>query len=261
MRKFRFAGTLRWEEENSTSKLEVDKGDTDLTTGLLAEESAPTSQSTKQKDGLQSKDAPYWLEWRDLSFTLSEAKQILKSSFGRVNSGELTALVGASGAGKTTLLNILAEKYPRSQGVASGQILFSGELIAHRNGFLKKVSSYLRQQDFFYPNLTPREVLLFALDMISRESPKQKAQKVESILNSLNLLSCADSKIGNEIIKGISGGEKRRLSLALEILTEPKIIFLDEPTSGLDSFSALLVISVLKQVAGYPDCDSGTGGL
>lgn len=144
---------------------------------------------------------------------------------------------------------MLAEKYPAAQGTASGQICFSGEVIQHRNGFLKKYSSYLRQQDFFYPNLTPREVLYFALDMISRESKEQKLEKVNSILTNLNLGSCADSKIGNEIIKGISGGEKRRLSLALEIISEPKIIFLDEPTSGLDSFSALLVVSVLKQVA------------
>jgi ABC-type multidrug transport system ATPase subunit len=85
--------------------------------------------------------------------------------------------------------------------------------------------------------------------MVSREPNKLKAERVEAMLASLNLLTCADSRIGNEIIRGISGGEKRRLSLALEILTEPKIIFLDEPTSGLDSFSALLVISVLKQVA------------
>lgn len=194
-------------------------------------------------------DQAEYLEWRDLSFTIQSGKQILKSSFGRVNSGELTALVGASGAGKTTLLNVLAERYPTSQGSAQGQIYFSGELIGHRNGFLKKYSAYLRQQDFFYPNLTPREVLYFALDMISRESRDKKLQKIEGILTNLNLLACADSKIGNEIIKGISGGEKRRLSLALEILAEPKIIFLDEPTSGLDSFSALLVVSVLKQVA------------
>lgn len=80
-------------------------------------------------------------------------------------------------------------------------------------------------------------------------SEKEKNEKISYILKELNLEKCADNRVGDFEKKGLSGGEKRRLSLAVEILNDPEIIFLDEPTSGLDSFSALLVVSLLKKEA------------
>lgn len=195
----------------------------------------------------ESKEVLY--EWDDVSFTLKEGgKQILRNSSGFVRSGEMIALIGSSGAGKTTLLNVLGMKLRCKPGELTGDLRINGEEMK-RSRDMKKISAYLRQEDFFHPNLTPFEVLKFALDLKSDASDDLKKVKIENILKQLNILNCRDTKIGSELEKGISGGERRRLSLAIEILNDPKIIFLDEPTSGLDSFSALLVMSILKQQA------------
>jgi ABC-type multidrug transport system ATPase subunit len=92
-------------------------------------------------------------------------------------------------------------------------------------------------------------VLQFVVDMKIAGSAATKAKKIEEISQELNITKCLDTRIGTFEIKGISGGEMRRLSIAEEILYEPQVLFLDEPTSGLDSFNALLVISILKRLA------------
>jgi ABC-type multidrug transport system ATPase subunit len=192
---------------------------------------------------------PQAFEWRDLNYVIHKnKKQVLYEAFGTVKKGEITALIGSSGAGKSTLLNVLAHKTQSSMGKATGVICFDGKPIPSARE-LKKFSSYLRQEDIFHVNLTPREVLMFSLNMISNESAQVKANKINETLKQLNLEKCADSRIGNFESKGISGGEKRRLSMAMEFINDPSIVFLDEPTSGLDSFSALLVISILKKEA------------
>lgn len=192
---------------------------------------------------------PTAFEWKHLNYVLHKSKkQVLYDAFGTVKKGELCALIGSSGAGKSTLLNVLAHKVHSWSGKVSGMICLDGKQITSSSE-LKKYSSYLRQEDIFHPNLTPREVLSFALDMASNESNKVKDYKVNEMIEQLNLTKCADSRIGNFESKGISGGEKRRLSMAMEFINDPSIIFLDEPTSGLDSFSALLVVGILKKEA------------
>lgn len=192
---------------------------------------------------------PTVFEWKHLNYVLkSNKKQVLYDAFGTVRKGEITALIGSSGAGKSTLLNVLAHKIHSNTGKVTGMICFDGKQIPHANE-LKKYSSYLRQEDIFHVNLTPRQVLSFSLSMTSNESTAIKNKKINETLRQLNLEKCADSRIGNFESKGISGGEKRRLSMAIEFINDPSIVFLDEPTSGLDSFSALLVVSILKKEA------------
>ena len=188
-------------------------------------------------------------EWKNLDYILPAPinKQVLTGGFGTVRPGEMCALIGSSGAGKTTLLKALAGK--TRGGVLQGEIYFHGKEITRNFELLRKHSGYLRQEDIFHVNLTPREVLRFTLDVGQVMSSKEKDDKVASMLKEFNLEKCADSCIGNFEEKGISGGEKRRLSLAIEILSDPQIVFLDEPTSGLDSFSALLIISLMKREA------------
>ena len=188
-------------------------------------------------------------EWKNLDYTLPApaSKRILTGAFGTVKAGEICALIGSSGAGKTTLLKVLAGK--AKGGLVQGDLYFQGREVSKRMDTVRRNSGYLRQEDIFHVNLTPREVLRFTLDVSQRLSPKQKDEKVGRMLKEFNLDKCADSRIGNFEEKGISGGEKRRLSLAMEILSDPQIVFLDEPTSGLDSFSALLIISLMKREA------------
>ena len=194
---------------------------------------------------------PTVFEWKHLNYKLKKSKkQVLYEAFGTVRKGEITALLGSSGAGKSSLLNVLAHKTQSSTGNVTGMICFDGKQITSSSE-LKKYYSYLRQEDIFHENLTPREVLTFSLNMTSEDSKEVKERKINETLRQLNLEKCADSRIGNFELKGISGGEKRRLSMAIEFINDPSIVFLDEPTSGLDSFSALLVVSILKKEAMY----------
>ena len=214
----------------------------DLSKPLVPKEVSP-------EDANRRLSYPRVFEWKYLNYVLNKNKrQVLKDSFGTVRKGEITALIGSSGAGKTTLLNVLAHKIHPSGGKVTGMICFDGKQIPGARE-LKKYASYLRQEDIFHSNLTPREVLTFALDLTSSEPAHIKRSKVNETLRQLNLEKCANSRIGNFESKGISGGEKRRLSMAVEFINDPAIVFLDEPTSGLDSFSALLVVSIMKKEA------------
>lgn len=187
--------------------------------------------------------------WHNISVKAKGSQKIiLHNESGKVMPGELVALVGASGAGKTTLLNTLAQKLKPNEVRLEGKIKY--DLRDPRKlRQLKLSSSYLRQDDIFHTNLTPREAMTFAMDLQSSQSTSIKKERMEEIFKQLNLTGCADTRIGNFEFKGLSGGEKRRLSLALEMINDPEVLFADEPTSGLDSFSACLIVGLLKQHA------------
>lgn len=111
--------------------------------------------------------------------------------------------------------------------------------------------AYVTQQDIFLGTLTIRETMRYSAQLrLPNNISKEEANYIiENTIMEMGLQDCADNLIGNWHLRGISGGEKKRLSIALEILTQPQLLFLDEPTSGLDSASAFFVIQVLKNVA------------
>lgn len=156
--------------------------------------------------------------------------------------------MGASGAGKTTLLNVLSRRNQRNSGAVSvnghpvDQVVF------------KRASAFVQQDDIFYPNLTVRETLRFQaeLRMDSSLTVEAKHAAVEELIAGLNLTKCANNVIGSVATgegRGISGGERKRLSFATEILTQPSILFADEPTSGLDTHMAEGVVRTMRQLA------------
>lgn len=101
-----------------------------------------------------------------------------------------------------------------------------------------------------FPTFTPREAFMFSANLRLKGLTRQeKTDKVEQIIEELGLGKCADTWIGGEFIKGVSGGERKRTSIGVELITNPSVIFLDEPTTGLDSETALNCISVLKHMA------------
>lgn len=108
------------------------------------------------------------------------------------------------------------------------------------------------QVDLFIPTITVREQLQFhaSLRMDAKISLKERYERVEEVIVSLGLSACADTLIGGNHRKGISGGEMKRLAFACEVLTDPSILFCDEPTSGLDSFMAETVVKVMRKLAG-----------
>ncbi|KAA8532599.1 hypothetical protein F0562_032585 [Nyssa sinensis] len=156
--------------------------------------------------------------------------------------------MGPSGSGKTTLLNVLA-----GQIMASPRLHLSGLLEVNGRPMSNKTYkfAYVRQEDLFFSQLTVREILSLAAELQLPEisSVEERDEYVNNLLFKLGLASCADSRVGDAKVRGISGGEKKRLSLACELIASPSVIFADEPTTGLDAFQAEKVMETLRQLA------------
>ncbi|KAF2212378.1 hypothetical protein CERZMDRAFT_106161 [Cercospora zeae-maydis SCOH1-5] len=173
-----------------------------------------------------------------------KGKQVLTNVCGAVHPGELLAIMGASGAGKTSFLDILARK--KKRGVATGDFYLNGEKIPDDD--FRNVIGFVDQEDTLLPTLTVHETILdSALLRLPKEmSRAAKEQKVEDVERQLGIFHIRNQIIGSEESgRGISGGEKRRVGIACELVTSPSILFLDEPTSGLDAFNAFNVVECL----------------
>ncbi|XP_071518443.1 protein white-like isoform X2 [Panulirus ornatus] len=182
------------------------------------------------------------------SNTTSE-KHILKDVTGICRPGELLAIMGASGAGKTTLLNVLTFRSDQSLKIR-GSLYVNGQRVSPE--LLTSRSAYVQQEDLFIGTFTVREQLLFQANLrMDRNIPQaRRVQRVEAVMQELSLTKCANTLIGVPgRLKGISGGETKRLAFACEVLTDPPLMFLDEPTSGLDSFMAQNIVQAMKTMA------------
>ncbi|XP_015906784.1 protein white isoform X2 [Parasteatoda tepidariorum] len=178
----------------------------------------------------------------------NESKQLLFDVCGEAKPGQLLAIMGSSGAGKTTLLNVLTNRNLRRLKV-NGEILVNGQNVGES---IVRLSAYVRQDDLFIGTLTVREHLVFQalLRMDKQKSYAARMQRVDEVIVELGLKKCTNTLIGIAgRLKGISGGEAKRLAFASEIITNPSLMFCDEPTSGLDSFMSQSVISVLRDMA------------
>jgi ABC-type multidrug transport system ATPase subunit/ABC-type multidrug transport system permease subunit len=172
--------------------------------------------------------------------------QLLKGVSGRAHPGEMCALMGASGAGKSTLLDILAGR--KTTGEIVGDILFNG---GERTRAVIRSSAYVMQDNVHIGVLTVRQTLHYAahLRMEEKFDDKVKAARVSKILDMLGLTEHANTLVGNEYIRGISGGQMKRLSIGVEIINLPDLIYLDEPTSGLDSSISYEVMAAVRNLA------------
>jgi len=159
----------------------------------------------------------------------------------------MTALMGPSGSGKTTLLDLLAGR--KTVGTTSGEITYGGQKAS--KSFLRRFTGYVEQVDTLLPILTVEEMLRYTADLKRpmKEAATVKALAVNELIKVLGLEVCRDVLIGNELSKGISGGQAKRVNIGIALITNPRVLFLDEPTSGLDSFTANEVISVVKSLA------------
>ncbi|XP_020581691.1 ABC transporter G family member 11 isoform X2 [Phalaenopsis equestris] len=187
------------------------------------------------------------LTWKDLTVTVAlgngETQCVLEGLTGYAEPGSFTALMGPSGSGKSTLLDALSSRLA-SNAFLSGVVLLNGRKTKLTFG----TAAYVTQDDNLIGTLTVRETIMYSArlrlpDEMERES---KRALVEGTIVEMGLQDCADTVIGNWHLRGISGGEKRRVSIAIEILMRPRLLFLDEPTSGLDSASAFFVTQTLR---------------
>ncbi|KUF86340.1 hypothetical protein AM588_10001122 [Phytophthora nicotianae] len=203
---------------------------------------------------MQYHEAPkFTLQWRNLSLKAAvtnpqtkeiEDKVILSNVSGTAKPGELLVIMGPSGAGKSSLLDCISG---RNKAV-EGEIVLNGQPWSDAT---KRLASYVMQDDLFYQTITVKEHLVFQakLRMGKTFTEQQYMKRVDEVMEQLGLMKCRDTLIGGVSLRGISGGERKRLSFATEILTNPSILFVDEPTSGLDSFMAETVTEQLQQIA------------
>ncbi|CAJ1936582.1 unnamed protein product [Sphenostylis stenocarpa] len=185
----------------------------------------------QKKDGVRIKKETYLLH--DIS--------------GQAIKGEIMAIMGPSGAGKSTFLDALAGRI--AKGSLEGSVKLDGKPIT--TSYMKMVSSYVMQDDQLFPMLTVFETFMFAAEVrlppsISRG---EKKKRVHQLLDQLGLQSATHTYIGDEGRRGVSGGERRRVSIGIDIIHKPSLLFLDEPTSGLDSTSAYSVVEKVKDIA------------
>ncbi|GFO20501.1 ATP-binding cassette sub-family g member 5 [Plakobranchus ocellatus] len=173
-------------------------------------------------------------------------KKVLHNLCLTFKKGELTALVGSSGSGKTSLLDVISG---RAEGQVEGVVSYKHEQCTR--AMMRQKASYVIQADRLLPTLTVRETLTYmALMKLPRHLNKRKIdRKVQRVIDDMGLRPVAESRIGGAMIRGVSGGEKRRISIALQLLRDPEILLLDEPTSGLDSFTASHLVSTLATLA------------
>ncbi|GLT93157.1 hypothetical protein SLE2022_109600 [Rubroshorea leprosula] len=177
----------------------------------------------------------------------SRTKTLLNDISGEARDGEILAVLGASGSGKSTLIDALANRM--AKGSLKGTVTLNGEAMESR--MLKVISAYVMQDDLLFPMLTVEETLMFAAEFrLPRTlSKSKKKMRVQALIDQLGLRNAAKTVIGDEGHRGVSGGERRRVSIGIDIIHDPIILFLDEPTSGLDSTSAFMVVKVLQRIA------------
>ncbi|MCL7042967.1 hypothetical protein MKW94_022502 [Papaver nudicaule] len=179
--------------------------------------------------------------------TPSKNKVLLNDISGEAREGEILAILGPSGSGKSTLIDALANKISKES--LKGSVTMNGEAL--ESGVLKMISAYVMQDDLLFPMLTVEETLLFSAEFrLPRSlSKSMKMERVQAVIDELGLRNAAKTLIGDEGHRGISGGERRRVSIGVDIIHDPILLFLDEPTSGLDSSCAFMVVKVLQRIA------------
>ncbi|KAL3628583.1 ABC transporter G member 20 [Castilleja foliolosa] len=177
----------------------------------------------------------------------SRMKVLLNGISGEAREGEITGVLGASGSGKSTLIDALADRIARES--LNGTITLNGNIFDSK--LLKVISAYVKQDDLLFPMLTVEETLMFSAEfrLPKTMSKSRKKARVQALIDQLGLRSAARTVIGDEGRRGVSGGERRRVSIGTDIIHDPIVLFLDEPTSGLDSTSAYMVVKVLQRIA------------
>ncbi|KAJ4837772.1 ABC transporter G member 23 [Turnera subulata] len=213
----------------------------------------------------QNLQQPYRIAVRNLSYTICPGSKstltsccqflqkpkpvnILKSVSFDARSSEILAIVGPSGTGKSSLLRIISGRV--KDQYFDPKSVFLNNCCMTRPAQLRKICGFVAQEDDLLPLLTVKETFIFSAKFRLRNmSSKEKEQRVDNLMHELGLLHVADSFVGDDENRGISGGERKRVSIGVDMMHDPPILLLDEPTSGLDSSSALQMIELLASMA------------
>ncbi|KAG0369711.1 hypothetical protein BGZ54_009137 [Gamsiella multidivaricata] len=194
---------------------------------------------------LPNAERSFDIRFEELGLTLPTGVDIIKKISGRLITGRTCAVMGPSGAGKTTFLSILAGKVPKTDG----SIKVNGK--EQTLSLWKKLIGFVPQEDVMLSELTVREILMHSAKMRQpvHMSNNEKRLKVLEVIQFLGIGHIMDNRIGDVETRGVSGGERKRVNIGMELVASPSILFLDEPTSGLDSATSLEVCKLLRQIA------------
>jgi ABC-type multidrug transport system ATPase subunit len=187
------------------------------------------------------------LSWSNLTvLSVKTNTHLINNLNGYIKNG-FCAIMGQSGSGKTTFLSALSKRISNNMKLYGNTYINNKE---YTKRDLKNLSGYVMSDDILHAELTVYETLFYNAELKTPRNTKKEEIliKIEEILKYMDLHDCRDTMVGDFWNQGISTGEKKRLCVAIELITEPKILFLDEPTSGLDSKSALILIEKLKQI-------------
>ncbi len=195
---------------------------------------------------LQSEDQnPVSLIAKDIQFTYKKSTNGIKKVSFDLHSGELVGVIGSSGVGKSTFLNLLSGKLKLDKG----NITINGYDLHKHQDKLKGLIGYVPQDDLLIEELTVYENLYYNAKLSFADLTEEEIkQEVEKTLKDLNIYDIKDQKVGTVLNRNISGGQRKRLNIALELIREPAILFIDEPTSGLSSTDSTILMHHLKQL-------------
>lgn len=221
---------------------------------------SPTDSSNDGKDETNAESVAISVKDVTLSVKVKELQKLFAAKVPRVLLNNISAsfkpdavnvIMGPSGGGKTTFLNFLAARLPRTLSFARNGQIYLNNVQEVSPEQIALISAYVTQHDnLLIPHLTVRETLFFQARL---RLPEQEHAAIPTYISHLlrqtGLTDCADTPIGSNTVKGISGGEKRRVSIAIQLLSRPKILFLDEPTSGLDTATSASIVLLLKDLA------------
>nr|CAG4711106.1 unnamed protein product [Naegleria fowleri] len=195
------------------------------------------------KQNLTHSEKDVTIEFKNLSFTSFEGQKILRNISGRIESGKLTAVMGSTGSGKSTFLTVLSKR--AYYGVQKGTVTLNGKMLTES---MKKIIGFVPQDDIMISSLQVWETLMFSgiyRSMTNFFYPLVK--RVKETASMLNIKYKLFSTIGDVNQKVLSGGEKKRLNVGIEMINDSPILLLDEPTSGLDSKQSLLLCNILAK--------------
>lgn len=204
--------------------------------GVLPSSTVLYNQIDQTESGLQRKTVT--LQWESIQYKVpdlvtKQEKVLLHSMSGTALPGNLMGIMGTSGAGKSTLLDVLAGRIQSKQAL-TGRVLVNGAPIDNES--FKKCSGYVMQSDALFPLLTVRETLRYAAYLrCTGKTTEERNEIADKVITLLKLEKCAETIIGDDNQRGLSGGERRRVSIGADFVNSPSVIFLDEPTSGKSS--------------------------